>query len=239
MSLENDVWRAVIRAIEAAVPEYDPVNEKVSLGRAQKTRNYAADQLQLGNEMLTLDAGIGPGTMAEVLLRRTGGLRLVGLDASISLLKAARKRLVETYGNRVHFVRGAFEALPFREASFRRIVSSYAFRDARDRAAAIDEFSRVSADDGIFGIVDLGKPNSLLKRSLIEIYVRYLMPLIAKRSMSGTIRGNPWRMIYPTYQALGSNRELVEALSKRFTEVRIKEFVLGGVIFISASKGPG
>jgi ubiquinone/menaquinone biosynthesis C-methylase UbiE len=174
-----------------------------------------------------------------VLLRRTGGLTLVGLDASISLLKAARKRLAETYGNRVHFVRGAFEALPFRETSFRRIVSSYAFRDARDRAAAIDEFSRVSVDDGIFGIVDLGKPNSLLKRSLIEVYVRYLMPLIAKQSMSGTITGNPWRMIYPTYQVLGSNRELVEALSKRFTEVRIKEFALGGVIFISASKCPG
>lgn len=237
MSLKSDVWQAVIQAIETAIPEYDPVNEAVSLGRAHRTRNFAADQLQLRDGMIVLDAGIGPGTMTEVILGKADGLTVVGLDASITLLKAARKRLGQAYGSRVHFVRGAFEALPFRDSSFQRIVSSYAFRDARDRTTAIEEFYRVSAAVGIFGIVDLGKPDNLLKRWIIGIYVRYLMPLIAKLSMSGAITGNPWRMIYPTYRALGTNRELVQALRKQFSEVRIKEFALGGVVFLSASKG--
>jgi len=230
------VWRAVIRAIEAAIPEYDPVNEKVSLGRAQKTRDYAAERLGLTGEMLILDAGIGPGTMSKVLLEKAGGVTVVGLDASATLLKAARERLVGSYGARVDFVRGVFEAVPLRDGAFQRIISSYAFRDARDRAKAIDEFSRVSGGDGVFGIVDLGKPDNGLKRFCIEVYVRYMMPLIAGLSKSRAIAGNPWRMIYPTYQALGSNQELVQALRMRFSKVQIREFMLGGVIFITASK---
>lgn len=236
MSLKNEVWRSVIRAIEAAIPDYDPVNEKVSFGRAQKTRAYAAEQLKLGDEMLLLDAGIGPGTMTELLLERTNGLTVVGLDASVRLLDSARERLDLAYGSRLSLVRGAFEALPFRHKSFQRIISSYAFRDARDRTTAIDEFHSVTTDDGMFGIVDLGKPDNSLRRFLIWIYVRYLMPLIAQFSMSKVTTGNPWRMIYPTYQALGTNRELVQALSRRFQNVVMREFALGGVVFVSASK---
>src|SRR3972149_5828706 len=99
MSLKNDVWQAVIQAIETAIPEYDPVNEKVSLGRAHRTRNFAADELQLRDGMVLLDAGIGPGTMSEVILVKAEAVTVVGLDASITLLKAARKRLGQAHGD--------------------------------------------------------------------------------------------------------------------------------------------
>ena len=237
MSLKRELWRSVIQAIESAIPEYDFVNERVSLGRAQKTRNYAASQLKLENGMLVLDAGIGPGTMTETILRENKGLTIVGLDASTLLLRAARERLGLYDDDRVHFVRGVFEALPFRDDCFHRIVSAYAFRDARSRAGAIREFYRASAVNGIFTIVDLGKPENRFKRALISIHVRYLVPLISRLSKSRAIHGNPWSVIFPTYQALGSNEELVMHLNACFNNVKITEFALGGLIVISATKG--
>lgn len=213
------------------------MNEKVSLGRAQKARNYAAHELKLRNGMLILDAGIGPGTMSEIVMRKTADLTVVGLDASTGLLRAARERLNLSNGGHLHLVRGVFEALPFREKCFSRIISAYAFRDARNRSIAIDEFYRASAENGIFAIVDLGKPVNRFKRTLISIYVHYLTPVIARLSMSDAIHGNPWRMIFPTYQALGSNRELVKSLAKRFSNVKITEFALGGMIVVLARKG--
>ena len=236
MSLKRELWRSVIQAIESAIPEYDFVNERVSLGRAQKTRNYAASQLKLENGMLVLDAGIGPGTMTETILRENKGLTVVGLDASTGLLRAARERL-GLYDNCVHFVRGTFEELPFRDDCFHRIVSAYAFRDARSRAGAIGEFYRASAMNGIFTIVDLGKPENRFKRALISIHVRYFVPLISRLSKSRAINGNPWRVIFPTYQALGSNEELVTHLNACFNNVKITEFALGGLIVIFATKG--
>jgi ubiquinone/menaquinone biosynthesis C-methylase UbiE len=137
----------------------------------------------------------------------------------------------------LHLVWGAFEALPFKEKCFSRIVCAYAFRDARNRKVAIDEFYRASAENGVFAIVDLGKPENHFKRALISIYVHYLTPAIARLSLSCTIYGNPWEMIFPTYQALGSNRDLAESLGKRFVNVKIREFALGGMIVILARKG--
>ena len=234
MSLKEDVWRSVVQAIEASIPEYDSVNERVSFGHAHEARAYGASLMSLKGGMLTLDAGIGPGSMSEALLRVSADIIIVGLDASAKLLESARKRLNPTYREQVHLVRGAFEALPFREKCFHRIVSAYAFRDARNRNVAIHEFYRITAQGGMFMIVDLGKPDNLLKRAFVTAYIRFLMPLIASFAKSGDIRGNPWRMIIPTYQALGSNQELVQALKESFTDVKITEFLLGGVVVVSA-----
>jgi demethylmenaquinone methyltransferase/2-methoxy-6-polyprenyl-1,4-benzoquinol methylase len=230
------VWQSVIQAIEKAIPEYDFVNQRVSLGRAQETRDYAVQHLDLEDGMLILDAGIGPGSMSQTILQRTADLTIVGLDASTRLLGAARERLGTDHNHSLHLIRGVFEALPLREKSFSRIVSAYAFRDARNRSVAIDEFYRVSLKNSIFAIVDLGKPENHVKQTLISIYVRIVMPAIARLVMPSSIVDNPWKMIFPTYQALGSNRELVETLSKRFNNVILREFLLGGAIVILARK---
>ncbi|MGA8905374.1 MAG: class I SAM-dependent methyltransferase [Candidatus Bathyarchaeia archaeon] len=232
--MKNDVWNAVIHAIETSIPEYDHVNEKVSFGRALKARKYAVGQLVLSEGMTVLDAGIGPGTMSEALLSESEGLTILGLDASATLLRAARERFKSSRRTQLHFVRAVFEAVPIRNGSVNRIVSAYAFRDARDREGAIDEFRRVLTSDGSFAIIDLGKPNEVLKRALVTLYIEHLMPLVARFSKSSRIRGNPWRMIVPTYQLLSTNRELMQSLKKRFDDVRISEFSMGGLIVVLA-----
>lgn len=236
MSMKMELWQAVIRAIEAAIPEYDAVNEKVSLSRAMKARRFAADKLELREGMTVLDAGIGPGSMSEVVLSMSNGVTVIGLDASVKLLHAARTRLRLSYNDQLHLVRRAFEALPFKDGSISKIVSAYAFRDSRNRTAATEEFYRVSAADGAFALIDLGKPESILKRAFITTYVRYFMPLIACLSKSNRIHGNPWQMIFPTYELLETNHNLVQSLRTRFAEVRIWEFSLGGLIVILAQK---
>ena len=236
LSLGRDVWKSVIQAIERSIPEYDLVNEKVSLGRAQRVRDYAVHELKLENGMLILDAGIGPGTMTETVMKDATDVTVVGLDVSADLLRAAKERLGRSHSDSLHLVRGVFEALPFREMCFSRIVSAFAFRDARDREIAIDEFYRISDQNGCFEIVDLGKPENRIKRNFISIYVQYLTPLIARLAMSDAINGNPWRMIFPTYQALGRNGVLVDSLGKRFTDVKIREFALGGMIVVLSRK---
>ena len=234
--MKIELWRKVILAIEAAIPEYDQVNERVSLGQALKARRYAADNLGLTEGMIVLDAGIGPGTMSEILLSKSVDIRLVGLDASIKLLRSARARLKPTYNDVIDLVLATFEALPFKERTFQRIVSAYAFRDSRDRALAIDEFSRASSNDATFTLVDLGKPDSILKRFFITVYIRFIMPLIASWLKSEVIKGNPWRMIVPTYQALLRNRDLVSSLRKRFADVKLREVALGALVIIVARK---
>ncbi len=225
----------MVNAIEAAIPEYDEVNDKISLGQSMKAREYAADELKLEEGMTVLDAGIGPGTMSEVILSREAAITLVGLDASTQLLQAARERF-KTRDAQMHFVRATFEAVPLKESCVNRVVSAYAFRDSRNLGNAIEEFHRVLVSGGTFGIVDLGKPDNPIKRALITAYVRYLMPLIAQFSKSARIQGNPWRMIVPTYQELVTNGELIKSLRNTFGKVELSEFLLGGMVVVIATR---
>ena len=237
LSLRKDVWYAVVRAIETTMPDYDRVNEKVSLGLALKIRNQAADELALAPGMTVLDAGIGPGTMSEILLSKSDGFTVVGLDASTTLLSAAReRRSLRSSRDRIHLVRGVFEALPFRDDYFARIVSAYAFRDSRDRMKAITEFHRVAKNRGVFCVVDLGKPDARLKRAFVTVYVHYFAPVIAWLFKTSAVNGNPWQAIFPTYKALDTNSKIAEHLRARFSDVRIEEFGLGGMVIMYAGK---
>lgn len=234
--MDTELWKAVVSAIEDAIPEYDEVNERISFGRAMKSREYAVDRLGLREGMIVLDAGIGPGTMSQALLAKNSGVTILGLDASTQLLHAAQQRFKLQGNGEVHFVRATFEGIPVRNGAVNRIVSAYAFRDARNRDAAIAEFHRVIGLGGSFAIVDLGKPDNLLKRAFVTTYIQYLMPLFARFFKSNRILGNPWQMIVPTYKLLTTNRELVQAVRRSFSDVGINQFLLGGMIVILAQK---
>jgi len=68
------------------------------------------DRLELEGREVVLDAGCGSGRVTEELVRRLPAGRVVALDASASMLAAARRRLAPA-GNRVRFVHADLLAL--------------------------------------------------------------------------------------------------------------------------------
>jgi demethylmenaquinone methyltransferase/2-methoxy-6-polyprenyl-1,4-benzoquinol methylase len=226
------LWRNVIKAIENAIPFYDDINETVSLGRASRARAYAAKKLLAEvRSSLVLDLGIGPGSMAEALLKRNDKIEVVGLDYSRTLIDAAKRRLTD-YHLRLQLVRGCFEYLPFRKEVFDLGVAAFALRDSVDMRQAVAEASRIIKGNGRFAMVDLGKPDNAIKRLLAELYVRFLMPFIARIKLSGALEGNPWEAITPTYRELPTTGRLVGLLKQEFTIVEMKRFLAGGVLVV-------
>lgn len=236
LGLSEDVWREVVKAIEDALPLYDEVNELISFGQAQKARNYAIEKLGLSNGMRVLDSGIGPGNNSRLVFSTIDPSLLVGLDESVKQLKTVKENLGEKQSGPFDVVRGSFEFLPFRDGVFDAVVTSYALRDSLDLSRSVSEYSRVCGSGGRLAVVDIGKPDNFLKRIGSVLYVRFFMPLIAKFAIRGTIRGNPWRMIAPTYQSLPTNRTLLGFVKQWFPSAQITEFLKGGVIVIIGRK---
>jgi ubiquinone/menaquinone biosynthesis C-methylase UbiE len=106
-------------------------------------------------------------------------------------------------------------------------------RDSLDISKAILEYSRVCDSNASFADVDIGKPDDFLKRSMSEAYVKYLMPLIARIAIRSKMKGNPWRMIAPTYTSLPTNQVLLNLFKHVFHEAHLKEFLNGGVIVVT------
>jgi demethylmenaquinone methyltransferase/2-methoxy-6-polyprenyl-1,4-benzoquinol methylase len=224
-------WRGVISSIEETAPLYDEVNEIISLGRAGKARAYAAQKLMEDNPRLVLDSGVGPGSMSMILLQQHAHSGVVALDYSSQLLRSFKER-TKDYRDRLHFIRACFEELPFRPSSFDAIITAYALRDSTNIEQAVGEYARSIKRTGRLAIVDLGKPDNIVKRFFATVYVRFIVPLVAKILISGRLEGNPWRIMPLTYQNLPTTSRLLEMLETRFDLLERKMFLAGGMLVL-------
>jgi len=228
----KEVWPEVIVAIEKIIACYDGVNEAISFKTSGKAREYGVEQANVKDGMLVLDAGVGPGTMSKIVLSKSNPNMLVGLDVSSKMLKTAFSKL----NGKIHAVKGMFESLPFKSECFDRIFASFSLRDAVELEAAIKEFHRVCKKNGLFVVVDMGKPDSKIFRAFMTFYVKFIMPIIAKISIMGKISGNPLRLLIPTYENLMTNESLRNSIDRLFGKTTLKEFAFGGIIVITAKK---
>jgi len=211
------------------------VNEKISFGKAQIARNYAIQKLEINENSIVLDSGTGPGSTSRLILSTINPAMLVGLDGSVRQLNAAKTSLAP-FNSGLNLVRGSFEYLPFKDGAFNVIITCYALRDSLNLSQSLTEYSRVCSNNGAFADVDIGKPDNALKCWGSVLYIRYLMPVLAKATIWTKMKGNPWRMIGPTYVSLPKTRTLLRLVKQHFATAELKEFLMGGVIVIIGRK---
>lgn len=211
------------------------MNEKISFGKAQIARNYAIQKLEINENSIVLDSGIGPGSTSRLILSTINPAMLVGLDGSVRQLNAAKTSLAH-FNSGLTLVRGSFEYLPFKDGAFNVIITCYALRDSLNLSQSLTEYSRVCSNNGAFADVDIGKPDNALKCWGSVLYIRYLMPVLAKATIWTKMKGNPWRMIGPTYVSLPKTRTLLRLVKQHFATAELKEFLMGGVIVIIGRK---
>jgi SAM-dependent methyltransferase len=96
-----------------------------------------------------LDVGTGSGSLA-LLAARTGA-RVTGIDIAEDGIQRARTRAAED-GLDVHFDVGDAQSLPYREAEFDAVVSSFGVIFAADHRRAALELARVCRPGGRLGL---------------------------------------------------------------------------------------
>jgi SAM-dependent methyltransferase len=97
-----------------------------------------------------LDAATGTG---EIAVRAAeGGASVTGLDLAPDLIESAKKRAADA-GVEVKFEAGDAEALPYDEASFDTVSSTFGVMFAPDHAAVASELARVCRPGGRLGLL--------------------------------------------------------------------------------------
>ncbi|MCU0505616.1 MAG: class I SAM-dependent methyltransferase [Chloroflexi bacterium] len=103
-----------------------------------------------------LEVGPGPGHLAVCLLRAIRDARWTGLDIDPAMVAAARARLVRTgLAARSDVVEGDVSALPFADASFDLVVTSFSAHHWPDAALGFAEVARVLRPGGVVLAYDL------------------------------------------------------------------------------------
>jgi demethylmenaquinone methyltransferase/2-methoxy-6-polyprenyl-1,4-benzoquinol methylase len=152
----------------------------LSFGQDPRWRRTLVDAINPLPGQRVLDVASGTGLVAFALARR--GCEVVGLDQSEQMLSGARARLAErpALANRVRFVQGEAEHLPFDDGSFDALTFTYLLRYVDDRSATMRELARVVKPGGRIGMVEFGVPGSAPLRAAWRVHTRAGLPLLGR-----------------------------------------------------------
>jgi demethylmenaquinone methyltransferase/2-methoxy-6-polyprenyl-1,4-benzoquinol methylase len=229
--LGSRYWPEVIEVLRAIVPVYDRVNRVISLGKDEEYRQHAIrGRVMKGNTVL--DAGSGFGNMSRVALAETGGdARIVMYDPIPEMLANVRNVFGAAHPS---LSSGVFERMPFRDCMFDAVMCGYSLRDAIDLEQAIAETHRVLRPGGRLIIVDLGKPDSVLKRWVVTTYLKHFLGISAY-FVAGRA-GLKFKTLYGTFLRWPKNSRLEEMLRAKFSRVVFDKGMLDGAIMVAAYK---
>ncbi len=160
-------------------PRYDLINDLQSFGlhRAWKRRVTRLASVQPGDR--ALDVCCGTGDIAFALA--AAGASVIGYDFSPAMLAVAERRRGQMPGSASpNFMRGDAQALPFGDAEFDVVTVGYGLRNLPSWERGLHEMHRVAKPGARLIILDFGKPDNAILRSLYFGYLRFFVPLFGR-----------------------------------------------------------
>jgi phosphoethanolamine N-methyltransferase len=158
--MDNPAQRTAGRTLDHAAGLYDILSPMVTLGREPRLHRQVVELLELGDGNRVLDVGCATGALSARIARICApqGGTVVGIDAASRMIEAARRKHAEEPN--LVFEAALAEELPYADASFDRVVSTFFFhhvnRELKERSLA--EMHRVLCPGGRALVVDVDVP---------------------------------------------------------------------------------
>ncbi|MDC7994505.1 bifunctional demethylmenaquinone methyltransferase/2-methoxy-6-polyprenyl-1,4-benzoquinol methylase UbiE [Altibacter sp. HG106] len=160
---------------------YDGLNRVISLGIDVKWRNKVIQKVTATQPESILDIATGTGDLAIQFAQESEASKIVGLDLSEGMLAVARKKVAEsTWAQRIEFVKGDSEALPFEANLFEAITVSFGIRNFEHLEAGLSEILRVLKPGGIFVILETSVPTRFPWKQGYYLYSKGVLPIVGR-----------------------------------------------------------
>jgi demethylmenaquinone methyltransferase/2-methoxy-6-polyprenyl-1,4-benzoquinol methylase len=175
--------------------DYERMGSVLSFGQDPRWRRFLVSKVTAIPGSWVLDVATGTGLVARELARKN--LRVVGLDQSPSMLRRGVAGVREAgQDDRIRFVLGQAQALPFPDESFDALTFTYLLRYVDDPGATLRELARVVRPGGVMAALEFHEPQDPWLHAGWFAYTRGVMPLV------GGAVSNAW---FRTGRFLGPN----------------------------------
>ena len=178
--VDEDEKAGLVRDVFSRVaPQYDFMNDAMSLGIHRSWKNAMIDWLAPRPEQRLLDLAGGTGDIAFRFLKRAPEARATVLDLTEAMLAAGRERgEAEDVGDRLDWVAGDATLLPFAAGSFDACTIAFGLRNVTHGEDALAEAHRVLRRGGRFMVLEFSHVRNPALRQLYDLYSFRVIPAL-------------------------------------------------------------
>ena len=214
---------------------YDGLNRVISLGIDQKWRRKVVRLIAKKTPKTILDIATGTGDLAVQFAKKTTASNIIGLDLSEGMLSVARKKIEQSsFAERLQFVKGDSEALPFDDNAFDAITVSFGVRNFETLEKGLTEIHRVLSPKGTFVILETSVPTKFPWKSGYNMYTKRVLPLIGRLFSKDKVA---YKYLSESAAVFPHGEQLNNILRKiGFIEVENKPQTFGVATIYTASK---
>lgn len=160
---------------------YDDLNRIITFRTDLSWRRKVIKMVANKKPNNILDIATGTGDLAIQFAEKTQIPKIVGLDLSEGMLKVARKKIIgSSLVDKVEFVKGDSEELPFQDNSFEAITVSFGIRNFENLEKGLSEIIRVLTPGGIFVILETSVPTKFPFNLGYKFYTKRMLPFIGR-----------------------------------------------------------
>jgi len=185
----TDVGRSgFARSLFAGIaPEYERMGAVLSFGQDPRWRRFLVSRVNAIPGSWVLDAASGTGLVARELATRN--LRVAALDPSPAMVRRGVEAVrAEGLEDRVHFLGGRAEELPFADETFDAVTFTYLLRYVADPAATVAELARVLRPGGVMASLEFHVPERAWAHAGWWLHTRAVMPTLGRAVSPGWYR---------------------------------------------------
>lgn len=159
---------------------YDGLNRVITFGIDQKWRKRVVKYVVNTRPESVLDIATGTGDLA-ISFSKFDIPKIVGFDLSEGMLSIARKKVEKNKeAQRVAFIQGDSEKMPFEDDSFDAITVAFGVRNFEILEVGLSEILRVLKPGGIFVVLETSVPTKFPFKQGYYFHTRFILPLVGK-----------------------------------------------------------
>ena len=158
---------------------YDFLNHFLSFGIDHIWRRKTIRLMQAKNPKLILDVATCTGDLAFAAYKKLNPDKIIGLDLSNGMLEVGRNKIKKKkLENKLEFVQGDSENLPFEDNFFDSVMVSFGVRNFENLNMGLKEIFRVLKPGGNIFVLEFSKPKKFPVKQLFGFYSKSILPLL-------------------------------------------------------------
>ena len=173
--IHDNLREKIVRTVYARF--YTPMTNFMFIfcGGAGNARREVIGQLDIHDNDLILETGMGPGDNFPLLEKKAGNLRLFGIDIQTQMMVHCCNNL-KKWKYKARICRADAERLPFHDSMFDVVFHCGAFNMFKDRQKALNEMIRVAKPGTRIVVADESEKGNRIFNRINGTKIEYISP---------------------------------------------------------------